>query len=222
MVELRPARAVGTAGACITRWYFKDKIWVLGGQTLPPSRRGGTFLSRYLDQQRWRALGTGETAGALLVGARPDRRQRGLQGPHAGSSAADSTKRPGCRSGRSYNDVWSSADGVTWTRHLESAPWAARTYHSVAVFDDRMWVLAGFLDQGPGTSGNRNDVWYSSDGVEWTELPGTPWKGRHATSVFVYDNALWVMAGSHMSADVWKLVRRKPDRPEQWRPAISR
>jgi hypothetical protein len=43
-----------------------------------------------------------------------------------------------------FNDVWSSADGIAWTRHLESAPWAPRQYHDVAVFDDRLWVLEGY------------------------------------------------------------------------------
>lgn len=34
-----------------------------------------------------------------------------------------------------------------------------------------------------------------------------PWKPRHAASVFVYDNALWMVAGNNMEQDVWKLRR---------------
>ena len=67
-----------------------------------------------------------------------------------------------------------------------------------------MWVLEGWNNKG----GNRNDVWYSGDGVHWYELPDTPWKPRHAASVFVFDNALWMVAGNNMERDVWKLVRR--------------
>ena len=100
-----------------------------------------------------------------------------------------------------FNDVWSSADGVHWTRHLEHAPWPPRQYHDVAVFDDRLWVLEGFSGQ------NRNDVWHSSDGIRWNELPATPWAARHAASIFVHQNALWVVAGNNMTPDVWKLVR---------------
>ena len=103
-----------------------------------------------------------------------------------------------------YNDVWSSADGVAWTRHVEKAPWEARQYHEVAVFDGRLWVLEGY-----GRKGNRNDVWYSADGVNWYELPKTPWKARHAASVFVHDKALWMVAGNNMESDVWKLRRSK-------------
>jgi hypothetical protein len=102
-----------------------------------------------------------------------------------------------------YNDVWSSADGVSWARHVDEAPWEARQYHEVAVFDGRMWVLEGY-SQGKG---NRNDVWYSADGVNWYELPKTPWRPRHGASVFVHDNAVWMVAGNNMESDVWKLVR---------------
>jgi hypothetical protein len=55
--------------------------------------------------------------------------------------------------------------------------------------------------------GNRKDVWYSSDGVDWTEIPNTPWKPRHAASVFVHDDGLWMVAGNNMEPDVWKLRR---------------
>ena len=54
---------------------------------------------------------------------------------------------------------------------------------------------------------NKKDVWYSDDGVTWHEVPNTPWEPRHAASVFVYDDALWMVAGNNMQSDVWKLVR---------------
>ena len=97
--------------------------------------------------------------------------------------------------------MWSSADGIHWEQHTESAPWMARQYHEVAVFDDRLWVMEGWNQE------NRNDVWYSSDGASWQELPDTPWDPRHAASVFVYDDALWMVAGNNMEQDVWKLER---------------
>jgi len=43
---------------------------------------------------------------------------------------------------------------------------------------------------------NRNDVWYSEDGNTWHELEGTPWDRRHASSVFVFDDALWMTSGN--------------------------
>src|SRR5262249_39695706 len=80
-----------------------------------------------------------------------------------------------------YNDEGSTADGVIWTEHTKAARWHPRQYHDVAVWDGRLWVLEGWNQK------NRNDVWYSEDGVTWHELPGTPWKPRHAASVFVHD-----------------------------------
>jgi hypothetical protein len=109
---------------------------------------------------------------------------------------------------RSYfNDVWSTADGAVWKRHLADAPWEPRQYHDVAAFDGRMWVLEG------AKGGNHNDVWYSADGSNWYELRPTPWKPRHAASVFVHANALWMVAGNNMESDVWKLERRSHDKP---------
>ena len=50
-------------------------------------------------------------------------------------------------------------------------------------------------------------MWYSEDGVTWHELPGTPWLPRHAASVCVFDDALWVVAGNNMTSDSWRLDR---------------
>ena len=60
------------------------------------------------------------------------------------------------------------------------------------------------------TEGNMRDVWYSADGMDWRELPDTPWNPRHAASVFVYRDALWMVAGNNahlMFPEVWKLTR---------------
>ncbi|MBS11905.1 MAG: hypothetical protein CME19_09940 [Gemmatimonadetes bacterium] len=102
-----------------------------------------------------------------------------------------------------YNDVWSSADGIEWTCHTDTAPWHPRQYHEVAVWDDHLWVLEGYH----GDSGNRNDVWHSPNGTDWTEIPDTPWLPRHAASVFIHRDALWIVTGNNMQSDVWGLDR---------------
>ena len=58
-----------------------------------------------------------------------------------------------------------------------------------------------------GANGNRRDVWYSSNGADWRELTDTPWAPRHAASVYVHDNMLWMVAGDNMESDVWALER---------------
>jgi hypothetical protein len=183
---------------------FRDRIWVLGGQTIPGFAPAEEAFYRDVwtsaDGVKWEQLTPKEPFWAA----------RGMIGGSAvfqdrvwvlGGGTYDTPKAP---ERKFYNDVWSTADGVTWRRHVESAPWEPRQYHEVAVFDGRLWVLEGY---GKG-KGNRNDVWYSADGVNWYELPDTPWKPRHAASVFVHDGALWVVAGNNMESDVWKLRRK--------------
>ena len=180
---------------------FRDKIWVMGGQTVPQLAPAPEAIHRDIWNSADGVAWTRRGAGGAALGA------RGMIGGAAvfqgrmwilGGGTYDTPQTP---VRKFYNDVWSSADGVHWTRHLEHAPWAARQYHEVAVFDDRLWVLEGYSGQ------NRNDVWHSADGVRWHQVPDTPWAPRHAASVFVHDHALWVVAGNNMEPDVWKLVR---------------
>jgi len=103
------------------------------------------------------------------------------------------------------NDVWSSADGVSWTRETESAPWHPRLWFSAAVYRGRIWVLGGWSNN---PSQNWGDVWHSKDGRQWERLQSkVTWKERHEHSVFVFKDRLWV-AGGHarpLSSEVWSL-----------------
>lgn len=184
---------------------FNDKIWVIGGQTVPQFSAEKEIFYRDIwtsgDGVEWKRIEPKE----------PYWPQRGMIGGSVvfqdrlwllGGGTYDTPKIP---QRKFFNDVWSTADGEKWTQHVDTAPWGPRQYHDVAVFDGRMWVMEGYSTK----PGNRNDVWYSADGVNWYELPGTPWAARHAASVFVHEGALWMVAGNNMQPDVWKLVRRK-------------
>ncbi len=102
------------------------------------------------------------------------------------------------------NDVWKSSDLQQWAKVTDHAPWPARIFHSVAAFDDRLWVMAGY-DQG-----NLGDCWYSKDGYNWYVIEA-PWSVRHAASVFVHRDALWLVAGADTQPlnDVWRLRRAR-------------
>jgi len=180
---------------------FKDKIWVMGGQTIPNLAPGPEIFYRDI----WNSA-DGITWNKVMP-KEPYWSSRGMIGGSVvfkdriwllGGGTYDTPKKP---KRQFFNEVWSSADGVTWEKPGERAPWAPRQYHEVAVFDNRMWVLEGYSGK------NRKDVWHSADGVTWHELPDTPWKARHAASVFVHQDALWLVAGNNMESDVWKLVR---------------
>ncbi|HVG95275.1 MAG TPA: galactose oxidase [Chloroflexota bacterium] len=177
------------------------QIWVMGGQTMgkyvagPDAFYNDVWSTR--DGVRWRRV----TAAApwaprgMIGGSAVFRGRMWVLGGGTYDTPATPTR-------RFFNDVWSSPDGVRWTRHLEHAPWAPRQYHDVAVYDDRLWVMEGW----DGT-GNRSDVHHSPDGVTWYELPETPWAPRHAASLFAHRDALWMVAGNNMTSDVWKLTR---------------
>ena len=67
-----------------------------------------------------------------------------------------------------------------------------RTDHSSVIFDDKIWVIGGL---GTG-SGFKNDVWYSSDGLNWTEATvSANFSPRKKHTSVVYDNNIWVVAG---------------------------
>ena len=182
---------------------FQDKIWIIGGQTLPQfAPANEIFYSdiwNTVDGIHWEQVEI----------TRPFTPCHGMIGGKAifkeriwllGGGTYETPTHPQY----TYtNDVWSSPDGKVWERHIEQAPWRGRVYHDVAVFDDRLWVLEG---QGSHHR-NMNDVWYSANGYDWYEVPDTPWKERHAASVFVCQNALWMLGGCHMENDIWKLVR---------------
>lgn len=183
---------------------FDDKIWVIGGQTMPGFAPA--------NEKFYRDVWTSEDGATWtrLTPVEPYWSPRGMIGGSVvfdgrmwilGGGTYDTPTTP---KREFYNDVWSSADGVHWKRHTSAGPWSPRQYHDVAAFDGRMWVLEGYYAKG----GNRNDVWYSSNGTDWNELADTPWNPRHAASVFVYKDALWMVAGNNMQKDVWKLERR--------------
>jgi hypothetical protein len=182
---------------------FKGEIWVMGGQTIPALASAAEVFYRDV----WKTSDGIKWEKVTVRG--PCWSPRGMIGGSAvfkdriwvlGGGTYDTPKVP---VRKFHNDVWSTADGVSWQQHVEMAPWEPRQYHEVAVFEGRLWILEGYSRQ------NRNDVWYSADGVNWYEVPKTPWKPRHAASVFVHDGALWMVAGNNMESDVWKL-RHKP------------
>ena len=83
---------------------------------------------------------------------------------------------PGLVKGDTYlEDVWSSADGVTWDLVLDTAPWLGRRGHRVTVFDDgsgeAMFLIGGFtVNEETGYREYANDVWKSTNGKDWIEL----------------------------------------------------
>jgi len=112
------------------------------------------------------------------------------------------------------NDVWSSADGKTWTCETEHAPWSARSYHGAVVHDGKLWVIGGgnYLPEYEGVS----DVWCTEDGKNWTQVTAkAPWHPRIWFSTVVYRDNLWVLGGwSKTPEQNWGDVWYSPDGKE--------
>lgn len=102
------------------------------------------------------------------------------------------------------DEVWSSADGVTWTQDLPHghAAFERRHSHNTVLWNDRLWMIGGDTWQGY----YNHDVVSSADGVTWTvELgPGTtdpPWSERGLQTIGVYDGKLWMAGGQDLLGD---------------------
>ncbi len=104
----------------------------------------------------------------------------------------------------SYNeDIWYSTDGKTWTEATRHAPFGGRSDHTCIVYDGKIWVIGGFIGTktvdtsvGPFTlRETTSDVWYSSDGINWTKACTAPFFPRRGHSTVVKDGKLWVIGG---------------------------
>ncbi len=106
------------------------------------------------------------------------------------------------------NDVWSSSDGREWKQVVTKAPWPRRRGHGVIVFKNKIWILGGSISSGrPDQTPTRflNDVWFSDDGVNWTQATAkAPWKPREDHTAIVFNDKIWVIGGGRGEhIDVW-------------------
>ena len=107
------------------------------------------------------------------------------------------------------HDVWCSDNGKDWTLATDYAPWCARSMQTSVVFDGKMWVIGGGVyDESVYANSpiNFQDVWCSTDGVDWQEITGgAAWPPRRFHRSVVFDDRIWVIGGSHYGnrRDVW-------------------
>jgi leucine-zipper-like transcriptional regulator 1 len=108
-------------------------------------------------------------------------------------------------------NIWNSSNGSSWSQVIPWTVWSDRSGFALVVFNNKMYVLGGY-DQG-GDSGKAqymNDVWSSSDGVNWKqETANAGWPARSNFSSFVYNNKIWITCGyngknyNNVAGDVW-------------------
>ena len=189
---------------------FNSKIWVMGGydgtdnfNDVWSSTDGETWTESTPPREASKDTDGTDGSAANWWTARYD---------HTSVVFQDKIWVMGGYDGNARNDVWSSTDGSNWTQVDAAADWKARYAHTSVVFDpdgrgERIWVMGGYDGK------ERNDVWSSPDGSNWTQVDAAAeWKARqgHTSVVFPPDGAgkkIWVMGGKDVDFkelnDVW-------------------
>jgi hypothetical protein len=108
--------------------------------------------------------------------------------------------------GSYLNDVWSSADGVSWNQETAGASWQGRKSFGCFTLPgiDKIFIVAGINSGGTSLT----DVWSSPDGKTWTQETAQAFQnGRYAFATVTYNNAVWILAGIVNGSpvnEVWK------------------
>lgn len=186
---------------------FKDRLWVMGGQTMPDFVDRASKPAYQVFQDVWTSTDGAGWSRLVTSGPMWSPRSAIMQGAVLNdrmwvvAGGTYEARNAGVMNRTYTNDVWSSADGVSWRRDLDAAPFSPRQYHSLVAWDDRLWVIGGYNED------NLDGAWYSGDGVNWYSTP-TTWDPRHAASVWVHKDAVWLTGGGNV--DVWRLQRANP------------
>ena len=105
--------------------------------------------------------------------------------------------------GAASDEVWTSTDGITWTEVIAVGDkWDARSAQCTVVYDNKIWVIAGYTDEGVD-----NQVWYSENGINWTQLTseGDRFGNLYDHSCAVVDDTILVIGGFVSIDEVWSL-----------------
>ena len=214
-----------------TSLVFNDKMWVLGGYTVPSSNDvwsstdGGNWTqvtsnaswsarwmhqSVVFDNKMWviGGVGGGNSSWYSIDGENwsqaPD-----IPSARWGGKLLNYNGKMWLIGGYSNdvasNDVWSSTDGITWTEVNNSCAWSPRGTFGATTFDNKMWIMGGYDNDGDAL----NDVWSSTDGGNWTQVTSNAsWSARGEFETISFDKKLWVIGGEGAccqpeSKDVW-------------------
>lgn len=165
---------------------FNEKMWLLGGWA--PG-----FYAESTTNEVWSSVD------GILWEQHPD---PPWEGRHCFGAVVFQNKLwiIGGDNNRGYyqNDIWNSPDGANWDLVSESVPWAGRATHYVVVHNDKIWVMGGqtlFSDDGIETV--YNDVWSSTDGVNWVcETTNAGWAPRGQIGGSISHNGrIWLIGG---------------------------
>ncbi|MCA8984269.1 MAG: galactose oxidase [Planctomycetaceae bacterium] len=118
------------------------------------------------------------------------------------------------------NQVWSSRDGIDWTRETDQAGWSPRLASSIVEHRGRMWILGGTENYYFGDAASlKNDVWFSEDGRNWRQATArASWKPRAYHQAVVLQDRIYLFGGGNYVPEyaAWNDVWSSADGVE-WR-----
>jgi hypothetical protein len=187
-----------TAGYVI----FKNRMWIVGGDPLQKHYQNDVWSSE--DGKLWQCVTREAPWGPRALHYTVAFKDRiWVMGGQTIPQFAPEQE-------RFYDDVWSSADGLTWEKmDVQRPAWPNRgMIGGSVVFKERMWILGGGTYDTPQTPERKfyNDVRSSVDGIHWKcHLQSAPWHPRQYHEVAVFDNMMWVLEGWNEGNrnDVW-------------------
>jgi hypothetical protein len=173
---------------------FNNKLWIVGGYTSTNIVVNDVWST--LDGVNW-ILENGNAA----FPARGSHELAVLNGAiwmFAGGDASST----------GLADIWTSTNGVVWTPVTPvGITFAARLGHAVTVANGRMWLVGGESTQDYNSGTRFNDVWSTTNGVNWTlHTAAAQFDPRAWHSLVSRNNELWVIGGFNLDLnnEVWR------------------
>lgn len=112
-----------------------------------------------------------------------------------------------------YADIWTSSDGLTWNKVLETYDFPSRTHFSVLSTSQGCYISDGSI----GIQSNvTNDLFYASDCINYKKIKvPKSLPARHASSLFEFNKSIVVLGGplsGGASTDLWQFFPKIKDK----------
>ena len=198
---------------------FKDKLWIFGGSGYPNfSNTDNTGNTVFKDI--WNSTdGTTWTKIGELPGDYINRADVAMFVYKDKLWVAGGWTKPSAAAGNFFNDIWNSADGVTWTKVNTQTVFTPRGGFQVIVHNDQLLAVGGET-----VDGIVSEIWSSEDdGVNWHKveagdsraLPNDFPAKAFYNLVKQDENTFWILGGLGpkdmgtgkyaIAKDIWKV-----------------
>lgn len=118
------------------------------------------------------------------------------------------------------SDIWSSTDGIEWTLESADAGFNGRYYHQVNLVNNTLIMVGGYTPTiDPNASFFPNDVWVSTDGINWNlTTDNADYGQRKFFATAVHNDNLLVLSGRSEENQVLLSENWQTTNGEDWQP----